>query len=196
MIPKLIFASHNANKTNEIAALLDGLISVVSLYDIGFIEEIIEHGNTLHENAAIKANAVFQTTSLNCFADDTGLLVDALNGAPGVFSARYAGLEKDTLKNNEKLLHNLINIENRRARFMTVIQLIWENNSYTFEGVLEGNIGLNPIGNAGFGYDPIFIPVGSDRSLAQMDLNEKNTISHRAKAFRKMMLFLREKLKN
>lgn len=194
MNSKLIFASHNSNKTKEIAALLDGLISIVSLNDIGFVEEIVESGSTLHENAFIKANAIHLASSLNCFADDTGLLVDALNGAPGVYSARYAGPQKDTLLNNQLLLNNLVSHSNRNAKFVTVIHLIWENEHHIFEGKLEGTIGLEPKGSEGFGYDPIFFPIGSDRSLAQMSLQEKNRISHRGRAFNEMLSFLRKKM--
>lgn len=194
MNSKLIFASHNSNKTKEIAALLDGLISIVSLNDIGFVEEIVESGSTLHENAFIKANAIHLASSLNCFADDTGLLVDALNGAPGVYSARYAGPQKDTLLNNQLLLNNLVSHSNRNAKFLTVIHLIWENEHHIFEGKLEGTIGLEPKGSEGFGYDPIFFPIGSDRSLAQMSLQEKNRISHRGRAFNEMLSFLRKKM--
>ncbi len=195
MNSKLIFASHNANKTKEIAALLDGIISIVSLNDIGFVEEIVESGSTLEENAFIKANAIHQVSSLNCFADDTGLLVEALDGAPGVFSARYAGPQKDTQLNNQLLLDNLSLHSNRKAKFVTIIHLIWENEHHLFEGKLEGTIGFEPKGNEGFGYDPIFYPIGSDRSLAQMSLEEKNKISHRGRAFMEMLNFLKQRLK-
>lgn len=194
MIPKLIFASHNSNKTKEIAALLDGLISIVSLNDIGYVEEIVESGLTLNENAFIKANAIHKACELNCFADDTGLLVESLNDEPGVYSARYAGPEKNDLLNNKKLLDNLIGLENRKAKFVTVIHLIWENEHHIFEGKLEGTIALEPAGNEGFGYDPIFYPIGSNRSLAQMSLEEKNMISHRGKAFNGMLQFLKSQI--
>lgn len=191
---KLIFASHNNHKTKEIAAALNGLFAVVSLNDIGFFEEIIESGSTLEENAAIKANAVFKATQLDCFADDTGLLVSALNGAPGVHTARYAGPEKDPQQNNQKLLGALEKQSDRRASFVTVIQLIFKGSSYTFKGELQGTIALEACGDGGFGYDPIFMPLGSDRTLAQMTLDEKNSLSHRGKAFRTMLQFLKEKL--
>jgi XTP/dITP diphosphohydrolase len=195
MNSKLIFASHNANKTKEIAALLDGIISIVSLNDIGFVEEIVESGSTLEENAFIKANAIHQVSSLNCFADDTGLLVEALNGAPGVYSARYAGPLKDAQLNNQLLPNNLSSHSNRKAKFVTIIHLIWENEHHLFEGKLEGTIGFEPQGKEGFGYDPIFYPIGSDRSLAQMTLKEKNRISHRGKAFMEMLNFLKQRIK-
>jgi len=189
MIPKLIFASHNANKTREIANLLNGTLLVQSLTDIGFLDEIIESGTTLQENAHIKSSTIYQATGLDCFADDTGLMVDALNGEPGVYSARYAGNEKDSLLNNQKLLSNLNNKTNRSAKFVTVISLFLGGKEYFFEGVLEGTIGFEPIGQEGFGYDPLFLPVGSNRTLAQMSLTEKNKISHRKIAFKKMADF-------
>lgn len=190
---KLIFASHNSNKAKEINTLFQGRFSVVSLNDIGYFEEIIESGFTLSENAEIKAKAVFNVTQLDCFADDTGLLVDALNGAPGVHTARYAGPEKNAEQNNVKLLKELDGVSNRKARFETVIHLIWKGESHQFSGVLEGSIAHKPAGSEGFGYDPIFIPIGSDRTLAQMSMQEKNSMSHRAKAFKAMLEFLNSK---
>ncbi len=189
----LVFATHNANKAKEIAAILNGMFEVKTLHDIGFLNEIIESGNTLEENASIKAHAIFAATSFNCFADDTGLLVQALNGAPGVHTARYAGPEKDAKQNNNKLLQALSGITNRNASFISVIYLIFEGQSYCFKGELKGTIATEAIGSEGFGYDPIFIPLGSDRTLAQMSLQEKNAMSHRAIAFQKMLEFLTEK---
>jgi XTP/dITP diphosphohydrolase len=193
-MPKLIFASHNTHKAKEISSILQGLFEVVTLNEIGFTEEIIESGSTLEENAAIKANAVYAATQLNCFADDTGLLVAALDGAPGVHTARYAGPARDAEQNNNKLLLHMKDKENREARFVSIIHLIYEGKSYGFEGVLQGAISADPMGSEGFGYDPIFIPLGFDRTLAQMSLQEKNSLSHRAIAFQKMLEFLKEKL--
>ncbi len=193
-MPKLIFASHNTHKAKEISSILQGLFEVVTLNEIGFTEEIIESGSTLEENAAIKANAVYAATQLNCFADDTGLLVAALDGAPGVHTARYAGPARDAEQNNNKLLLHMQDKENREARFVSIIHLIYEGKSYGFEGVLQGTISADPMGSEGFGYDPIFIPLGFDRTLAQMSLQEKNSLSHRAIAFQKMLEFLKEKL--
>jgi XTP/dITP diphosphohydrolase len=193
-MPKLIFASHNTHKAKEISSILQGLFEVVTLNEIGFTEEIIESGSTLEENAAIKANAVYAATQLNCFADDTGLLVAALDGAPGVHTARYAGPARDAEQNNNKLLLHMKDKENREARFVSIIHLIYEGKSYGFEGVLQGTISAEPMGSEGFGYDPIFIPLGFDRTLAQMSLQEKNSLSHRAIAFQKMLEFLKEKL--
>ena len=193
-MPKLIFASHNTHKAKEISSILQGLFEVVTLNEIGFTEEIIESGSTLEENAAIKANAVYAATQLNCFADDTGLLVTALDGAPGVHTARYAGPGRDAEQNNNKLLLHMKDKENREARFVSIIHLIYEGKSYGFEGVLQGTISADPMGSEGFGYDPIFIPLGFDRTLAQMSLQEKNSLSHRAIAFQKMLEFLIEKL--
>jgi len=190
MLSKLVFASHNPNKTLEIANLLDGTLLVQSLSDIGFNQEIVEYGLTLQENAHIKSSTIYQLTGFNCFADDTGLMVEALGGEPGVYSARYAGEEKDTSKNNHKLLSNLTNIANRKAKFVTVISLYLQGKEYFFEGVLQGSIGHELIGSEGFGYDPLFIPIGSNRTLAQMSLDEKNKISHRKIAFKKMADFL------
>ncbi|MBC7381731.1 MAG: RdgB/HAM1 family non-canonical purine NTP pyrophosphatase [Bacteroidia bacterium] len=189
---KIIFASHNKHKTKEISALLDGLIQIHSLEEIGIFEELIESGSTLHENAQMKAQAVYEATDLNCFADDSGLLVEALNGEPGVYSARYAGEQKDSEANMHKLLANLKGIENRNARFSTVICLLLNGKEHYFEGHLDGKINLEKRGNEGFGYDPVFIPEGSEKTLAEMTLPEKNKISHRAKAFISMRNFFVE----
>jgi XTP/dITP diphosphohydrolase len=193
MLPKLIFATHNQNKSREIGAMLQGVMKVVSLEEIGFFEEIVESGSTLKENARIKAKTIFDHSHLNCFADDTGLEVEALNGAPGVYSARYAGLEKSAEKNNQKLIQALLNTSNKNARFVTQICLFLDGTEYFFEGELRGTIISDPRGKEGFGYDPIFVPFGSDRTLAEMSLAEKNTQSHRAKAFHQMIEFLKEK---
>ncbi len=191
---KLVFASHNANKTKEISAIFQGIAAISSLEDIGFFEEIAETGSTLEENAEIKATVVYKATNLNCFADDTGLLVEALNGAPGVYSARFAGPEKSAEANNQKLLNELVQTENRKARFVTLICMIIAGDKHFFKGELEGEIASNYSGSNGFGYDPIFIPSGFSKSLAEMSLTEKNAISHRAKAFTKMLDFFKGKL--
>ena len=188
---KLIFASHNVHKTAEIAKLLPGNWIVNSLSDIDYHSEIVEDGLTLQANALIKAQTIFEATQFNCFADDTGLMVEALNGNPGVFSARFAGPEKDSSKNNHKLLMDLAGIDNRTAYFSTFICLILNGEIQYFEGRMDGHITQSASGNNGFGYDPIFMPVGSNRTLAEMSMEEKNTISHRAKAFEKMKLFLK-----
>jgi XTP/dITP diphosphohydrolase len=187
---ELIFASHNENKVTEIAALIGSSYSVKSLSAIGFNTEIVENGSTLTENALIKARTIYQATNKNCFADDTGLLVEVLNNEPGVFSARYAGIQKNDNDNMNLLLENLKNKSNRSANFTTVIALILEGKEYLFEGKLMGEIVTEKIGLNGFGYDPIFKPSGYGITLAQMDLIKKNTISHRAIAFQKMIDFL------
>lgn len=170
---KLIFATHNPHKAKEINALLDGYAHVSSLYDIGIFEEIPETGTTLEANAIQKAKEVYKLTGLNCFADDTGLEVDALNNQPGVLSARYAGPEKDCKQNIALLLAKMEGILNRQARFRTVICLIFDDNTYLFEGILNGSITTEPRGTAGFGYDPVFLPNGYNKTFAEMTLTEK-----------------------
>ena len=187
---KLIFASHNQNKVLEINSLLKGIAEVHSLNDIGIFEEIPETGITLKENASIKARACYDLTGLHVFADDTGLEVEALNGEPGVFSARYAGPEKLAWKNMEKLMNELEAHENKKARFVTFISLIINQEEYFFEGEINGTIIHEMRGSNGFGYDPIFVPEGETRTLAEMSPDEKNKISHRAKALEKMKSFL------
>ena len=187
---ELIFASHNENKVTEIAALIGSGHSVKSLSSIGFNTEIVENGSTLTENALIKARTIYQATNKNCFADDTGLLVEVLNNEPGVFSARYAGIQKNDQDNMNLLLENLKNKSNRCDNFTTVIALILDGKEYLFEGKLMGEIVTEKIGSNGFGYDPIFKPKDFNITLAQMDLIKKNTISHRAMAFKKMIDFL------
>jgi XTP/dITP diphosphohydrolase len=192
---KLIFASHNQNKVIEMNALLDGIIKVYSLNDIGIVEEIPETGTTLKENALIKAQACFDICNLNVFADDTGLEVEALNGEPGVFSARYAGHEKSASSNMAKLIQQLEPHQNKKARFVTWICLIIKKEIFFFEGELKGEIISELRGTNGFGYDPIFIPEGESITLAEMSSAEKNRISHRAKALFKMKLFLKDYFK-
>ncbi len=192
---ELIFASHNKNKAQEIEKKLASIYKINTLDDIGIHEEIIEDGLTLPANAIIKAEHVFNKTNKDCFADDTGLMVEALNGEPGVFSARYAGKDKIDNNNMDLLLKNLNGIENRNAKFVTAICLIYQGVQHMVEGELHGKIIDTKKGSHGFGYDPIFMPDGYDITLAEMDMVEKNKISHRAKAIDKMKLLL-ESLSN
>ncbi len=187
----LIFASHNENKVFEIANLVGNKYKILSLNDINFKEDIIENGSTLQENALIKARTIFNETGKNCFADDTGLLVKSLNNGPGVYSARYAGEQKNADDNMNLLLLNLNNKTDRQAKFTTIIALIMNGYEFIFEGELAGSIILEKKGSNGFGYDPIFKPNGYINTLAQLDITEKNKISHRALAFKKMNDFLK-----
>ena len=187
----LVFATHNENKVKEIRALLPDAFKILNLKDINCLEDIPETAHTIKENAMLKARYVFEKYGYNCFADDTGLEVEALNGAPGVYSARYAGEEKSADANMDKLLNELKNHENRNARFVTFIALIVDAKEYLFQGVVEGLILKEKIGVKGFGYDPVFSPnSASGISFAQMDLVEKNKISHRAIAINKLIQFL------
>lgn len=188
---EIIFATHNPNKTKEIKSQLGTDFDVKSLSDIGFTAEIAETEPTLEGNSLIKVRTIHSITNKNCFADDTGLEVDALNGAPGVFSARYAGDACDTNDNMNKLILALEGSTNRTARFRTVVSLILDHKEYTFEGVCEGEILLKRTGGDGFGYDPIFLPKGSDKSFAQMTIEEKTKISHRGLAIKKLIDFLK-----
>jgi XTP/dITP diphosphohydrolase len=187
----LIFASHNENKVFEIATLVGNKYKILSLNDINFKEEIIENGSNLQENALIKARTIFNETGKNCFADDTGLLVKSLNNEPGVYSARYAGEQKNADDNMNLLLLNLNKKTDRQAKFTTIIALIMNGNEFIFEGELAGSIISEKKGSNGFGYDPIFKPNGYNNTLAQLDITEKNKISHRALAFKKMIDFLK-----
>lgn len=191
---KLVFATHNPGKLREVQRLLPESIQLLSLDDIGCTEEIPENADTLEENALAKAQYVREKYGLNCFADDTGLLTDALDGAPGVWSARYAGPEKDSIQNMKKLLRELEGESNRAAHFKTVIALILDDETYYFSGIAEGTITENAAGSEGFGYDPIFQPEGESRTFAEMTLAEKNRISHRAKALEKLSYFLKNRL--
>lgn len=188
---KLIFATNNKNKLREIQEILGVSFSVQSLQDAGIQTEIPEDFDTLQENALQKARFIHERTQQNVFADDTGLEVDALNGAPGVFSARYAGETANSDKNIQKLLSELENTENRKARFRTVIALIFDKQEYLFEGVCEGTITQTIQGEGGFGYDPVFIPNGKAYSFAEMVPTEKNKISHRGRAVQKLVAFLK-----
>lgn len=189
---ELIFASHNENKVSEISAALPKEIKILSLNDIGFHNEIIENGITLEENSKIKAETIYKLTSKNVFADDTGLFVEALNGAPGVYSARYAGTG-NSVDNIEKLLNELNGETNRKAYFKTVICLYWKDEIHYLEGEIHGRILEGQIGKSGFGYDPVFVPDNYEMSFAEMSLDEKNKISHRAMAIRKLIEFLSDK---
>ncbi len=186
----LVFATHNANKLKEVSLLLPKDIRLISLEDLGCNEEIPETGTTLEANAQLKADYITKHYGISCFADDTGLIIDALNGAPGVHSARFAGEEKDSEKNMEKVLFELKNITSRTARFKTVIALNLNKKRILFEGVVEGTITKENLGAQGFGYDPIFIPIGYDQTFAQLPIQIKNEISHRGKALQKLIIYL------
>jgi len=187
---KLIFASHNENKAKEIRSLLPEHIELLTLSDMQLLEEIPETAETLEGNALLKASYVYERFGLNCFADDTGLEVHALNGAPGVYSARYAGGSKDPEANMSLLLKNLANVEDRSARFRTSIALYWNGEQHFFDGIVNGQISKMRSGADGFGYDPIFIPENATRTFAEMTLQEKNQQSHRARALEKMIEFI------
>lgn len=187
---KLVFATHNPNKIKEIKPLLPDFIELLSLADIQCFEDIPETADTIAENAFLKAKYVKENYGYNCFADDTGLEVDFLNGAPGVHSARYAGESKNDQENMNKLLMNLKNSTNRRAKFKTVIALVLSDREEKFTGICEGEILTSARGTAGFGYDPIFQPQGNQQSFAEMNAEEKNKISHRAKATQQLIAYL------
>ena len=191
MRKKLVFATNNAHKLEEIAAILGEKIKLLSLKDIECTADIPETANTLEGNATQKAEYIYQQYGLDCFADDTGLEVEALDGAPGVFSARYAGEGHNSEDNMQKLLQNLQGVTNRKAQFRTVICLIWDGKKYLFEGICKGEIIEEKRGNAGFGYDPIFVPEGYDQTFAELGNNIKNSISHRAKAVELLCNFLK-----
>lgn len=190
---KLCFASNNKYKLEEIRKVLnDPRIALYTLEELGIQEDLPENGNTLEYNAWQKANHVYSMHGLACFADDTGLEVEALDGAPGVYSARYAGEKATASMNVEKLLKAMQGKTNRNARFRTVISLIMNATEYRFEGIVNGIIAEAPKGEGGFGYDSVFIPDGETRTFAEMSLDEKNKMSHRAKAIEKMVRFLKE----
>ena len=189
---KLVFATHNDHKLKEVQQLLPKNIQLLSLKDIDCFDEIPETGDTLEENAKIKADHITQTYGLNCFSDDTGLLVDALNGAPGVYSARYAGGQKDASDNMQKLLNELNGKNNRKAHFKTVVHLNLNGEVHAFEGTVEGVITDKEQGKGGFGYDPIFKPNGFDKTFGELPSDVKNSISHRGRAIRKLVEFLKK----
>jgi|TARA_B100001094_G_scaffold157240_1_gene152217 XTP/dITP diphosphohydrolase len=186
----LIFATSNQNKVLEIQKILPKKFNIKSLKDLNYFEDVPENENTIEGNAIFKAKYIYEKFNINVFADDTGLEVEALNGEPGVHSARYAGTTRNSEKNIKKLLKNLKNIKNRNARFKTVIALIIDNKLHIFSGIVEGYILDSPKGNNGFGYDPIFCPNGFDKSFAELTLKEKNLISHRSLAMKKLIDFI------
>lgn len=188
---EIVFATGNRNKEQEIQSLVPDGMKVMSLADLEFYDDIPETAETLEGNARIKAEEIYSKFGKACFADDTGLEVEALQGAPGVKSARYAGEEKSDEKNIDKLLQELSGESNRRARFRTVIHLIWEGKPMQFEGIVEGIIRAGRSGTNGFGYDPVFEPENCGKTFAEMSLEEKNTMSHRGRAVQKLIDFLR-----
>lgn len=188
---KLVFATNNKHKLNEIRHIANGKIEILSLSDIDCHDEIPETGVTLEENALIKARFVKEKYGFNCFADDTGLEVEALNGAPGVYSSRYAGEDGNPENNMRKLIAELQGKENRKARFRTVIALLLNGETHFFEGEIRGRIIEEKRGEAGFGYDPIFMPDDYDKTFAQLGDDVKNNISHRAIATQKLVDFLK-----
>ena len=190
---KFVFATNNKNKIIEVQQMLPTAIEIISLESIGCFEEIPETADTIEENAAMKANYVTQKYGYDCFADDTGLEVEALNGEPGVFSARYAGEQRSSDDNMNKLLEALYNNTNRNAQFKTVIALNLNGKQHLFTGIATGEITLEKRGNQGFGYDPIFKPDGYEATFAQLSIEEKGTISHRGKAIEQLINFLKTK---
>ena len=189
---ELVFASSNEHKVNDIRAMIDGNIILKSLNDIGCLTDIPETGNTFAENAGQKSKYVYENYGTNCFADDSGLEIDALNGEPGVYSARYSG-SRDFEKNMQLVLDRMSNQADRNARFKTIISLILDGEEHLFEGIIEGRITMKRSGSKGFGYDPIFKPDSYEISFAEMDPSEKNRISHRAIAMQKLIQFLKSR---
>ena len=190
---KLVFATNNKHKLQEVRDIVGDRVEVLSLSDINCNDDIPETADTLQGNALIKARYIYEKYGVDCFADDTGLEVEALDGAPGVYSARYAGEECDSEANMKKLLHNLTDKNNRNAQFRTVIALIINGEERLFNGIVKGVITTEKMGTSGFGYDPIFIPEGFSESFAQMDASMKNSISHRYRATEELSIFLKEK---
>jgi len=186
---KICFATHNQNKLEEVRLLLPDM-EVLGLEELGQVEEIPETGSTLDENSALKAKFVWDKFNINCFADDTGLEVEELNGAPGVITARYAGEERDNEANINLLLKNLQGRPNRKARFRTIITLIIDGHQTQFEGLVIGEISESLSGTKGFGYDPIFKPNGYDLTFAEMSMKDKSAISHRGRAIKKLVDYL------
>jgi XTP/dITP diphosphohydrolase len=192
---KLIFASRNQNKADEIQLLLKNNFEIISLSELSFAEELAETHETLEENAIEKANFIFNRFQTECFAEDSGLFIDALNGKPGAHSARYAGEEKNDKKNIAKVLSEMKNFENRNAYFKTVIALCENEEMKIFSGEVHGKITREIKGENGFGYDPVFQPDGFDITFAEMTISEKNNISHRAMAFEKLLFYLNRPIK-
>lgn len=193
---ELVFATNNKNKLREAEAILPSSILLLNLDDAGIDEDIPETENTFSGNALLKARHVKNQSEFNCFADDSGLEVMALNGAPGVFSARYAGDDGNSQNNIQKLLEEMKGKTDRTARFVTVIALILDQEEFLFEGSIEGEITQEPKGSSGFGYDPVFVPQGHQQTFAEMSPSEKNRISHRAIALEKMSNFLKERFQS
>jgi XTP/dITP diphosphohydrolase len=187
---KLVFATNNKNKLAEVARQLDGLFDIITLEELGCVEELEETSDTLEGNAWQKARYVAKTYGVDCFADDTGLEIEALNGEPGVYSARYAGAQKAADDNMDLVLTNLQGVSNRKAKFRTAIALIINNKEYLFEGEVQGKITTEKSGAKGFGYDPIFKPEESNKTFAEFTMEEKNKISHRGRAVAKLVAFL------
>lgn len=192
MMKELVFVTNNAHKVKEVAFAVGHQFKILSLKDIGFEDEIEETGTTFKENALIKTQRIYQQYHLDCFADDSGLEIEALNGDPGVFSARYAGEHGNHQANIELVLDQMQDITNRKAQFKTVISLIWKGQEHWFEGVVAGTIRTAISGKGGFGYDPIFQPDGYPVTFAEMSLEEKNLISHRGQAMAKLIEFLQQ----
>jgi len=192
---QLVFATNNAHKLEEVQAKAGDKIKLLSLNDIGCYDDIEETGLTFNENASIKSHYIYERYSLNCFGDDSGLEIDALNNEPGIYSARYAGKHGDHDANMDKVLEKLEGVENRKARFRTVISLIWNGYEYFFEGTVPGTIRTGRSGGAGFGYDPIFQPDGYGITFAEMSMSEKNSISHRGRAVNQLIAFLNTQTK-
>lgn len=190
MKPVLVFATNNAHKVEEVQAMVGEAFELKSLADIGCDVDVEETGTTFVANASIKSRYIHEHYGLNCFADDSGLVVDALNGEPGVYSARYSG-QRDPQLNLELVLEKMAGQRDRSARFVSVISLIWNGEEHLFEGRVEGRITAERSGTAGFGYDPIFIPEGYDQTFAEMPAEEKNRISHRGRAMQQMVDFLK-----
>lgn len=188
----IVFATNNANKIREVQALLGNKYQFLSLEDVSCTEEIPETSPTIPGNALQKARYLNENYQHDCFSEDTGLEVDALDGAPGVITARYAGPERDALANMQKLLHELSAHQDRSAQFRTVIALILDGQEHLFEGIVRGKISASQQGDGGFGYDPVFIPDGHTRTFAQMSADEKNAISHRGRAVAKLQVFLEQ----
>ena len=189
---KLVFATQNENKAQEIQSLLPEYFKIITLKDIRCFDEIPETAETLEGNSLLKASFISETYNLNCFADDTGLEIEALDNRPGVYSARYAGPEKSAAANINKVLLELEGKTARNAQFRTIITLILNKSTFSFEGIVRGEIISEKRGENGFGYDPIFVPEGEIKTFAEMSLEEKNKHSHRARAFQKMIEFLNE----
>ena len=187
---QIVFATNNINKIKEVQALLPNSIQIISLESIGCFEDIPETANTIEGNAIQKANYITQKYGYDCFADDTGLEIEALNGEPGVFSARYAGAQRNADDNMNLLLEKLQNQTNRTAQFKTVIALNLKGKQHLFTGIAPGEITLEKIGNQGFGYDPVFQPEGFSETFAQLSLTQKGQISHRGKATQALIAFL------